>query len=746
MRITSNTNFRITVVLLIATIILIAFFSVGLARLKGQTGSTQDSWIEYSERSEALLGSISTLDRALGYGGFIHQFKNYVLRREESYRVRCHANLASARSALSDLALMIDEPDIAEHVGIIRTTVEQYADKLALVEKTPTGRGPQIIDELVRVDDDPALKSLAALSDYSIELLAAQKRASEQAAAETQTLLDLGYVIAFVMAAGGVIIIAFARTVEVDGAAKLVSAQQVDALFEDSPDGLLIVNGAGQIERVNSATVSLFGYDDANDMIGRSVDTLVPHDHAHMHRDRRAGYLRAPEPRKMQSEAGLRGLRKDGKTIPLDIALNQLPTLNETVTLVSCRDTTEAERSKHRLELALQTAKDLGEAKTRFLATMSHELRTPLNAVIGFSSMLQDSSKSLSKSAREHVGYIHSSGQHLLAMVNDILDFAKSTDGDLRIESHPISVHTLSRDVQGIFSPEAEAKNLKLDFKIADDVPTSVRGDETRIRQVLINLVSNAIKFTKIGSVTVDIFVAPVADEEDGFTLHLKVTDTGIGISADQQKNIFSPFTQADDSITRKFGGTGLGLAITRRLTRLMDGDITLDSEQGKGSCFEATLRVLRHTSAFEDDVEPMFDETDYTDGFTGKHILVVDDVALNAQLVKSVLEPKGVQVTWFDNGSEAIEFLADSAVDGVLMDLRMPKMNGAEATQIWRRKEPELSAYRVPIYAWSADVLDDLFKDKDLWDGALAKPTIPDDLLSLIRKCPRRPTQHAAQ
>ncbi|WP_445003256.1 PAS domain S-box protein [Halomonas mongoliensis] len=346
------------------------------------------------------------------------------------------------------------------------------------------------------------------------------------------------------------------------------------------------------------------------------------------------------------------------------------------------------------LKQAQRRAEDASRAKGQFLANMSHEIRTPLNAIIGFGDLLLKSP--LSADQQDWADNIKTASHLLLSIVNDILDFSKIEAGKLALESRPFSPHELIAQQAALFGPAIREKGLYFRVSEEGDTPTALLGDPLRLGQVLTNLLSNAIKFTQQGMVGLQVCVE--AEETQRCRLTFRITDSGIGISAAQQKRLFDPFTQADNSTSRRFGGTGLGLAISRRLVELMDGELAVNSAPGRGSCFSFSLTLPISVESGD----PTSPSTPLdTRRLMGKRVLLAEDNPVNQALTRRLLEDLGLEVIMADNGREALEQLQSTRVDLVLMDLQMPELDGFEAARRIRQANTAL-----PIVALSAAVL----------------------------------------
>lgn len=376
-------------------------------------------------------------------------------------------------------------------------------------------------------------------------------------------------------------------------------------------------------------------------------------------------------------------------------------------------------------ERLARKADEANQAKSIFLANMSHEIRTPMNAVMGYTELL--SAAVTDKKQKAYLSSIRAGSRALLTLINDILDLSKVEAGKLHIEYRPILLSPLFEELRKIFSAKIESKQLAFSIELSETVPSAVLLDETRIRQVLFNLVGNAIKFTHDGAISVRANAIPSA-ETGNVDLVISVEDTGIGIPDDQQERIFRAFEQQEGQSTRDYGGTGLGLAISKKLVEMMGGELSLNSQVGEGSCFKVSLFNVEVVNASELPDAGLPDISQYR--FKPAKILVADDVALNRELVKDLLEDTHFVVKEAGNGQQAISIAERWKPDLILMDIRMPVMDGYEATSTMKQQE---NTQHIPIVALTASVMSkDEHKIQDAgFDGYLKKPISQSELFA---------------
>ncbi len=405
-----------------------------------------------------------------------------------------------------------------------------------------------------------------------------------------------------------------------------------------------------------------------------------------------------------------------------DFDVDQLSVLGENIWSIIRRKKAEDE-----LIVAKEIAENANKAKSVFLANISHEIRTPLNAVIGFSELLK---KQLSNPIQKnYIESIQSSGNTLLDIINDILDLSKIEAGKMNVRPRPMNLDILLNELKTLFLLKTEHKNLKLVFEIPK-INFQLNIDELRLRQILINLIDNAIKFTNEGFVKVTVHLKQLKTKINKCDLEFKIEDTGIGITENSLESIFESFRQQDEQDIKKYGGTGLGLAISKRLAEMMNGSISVQSELNKGSTF---ILKLTNIGLLKKSNFLLQKDRDSKVKFKKSTILLVDDLIINRELVKGILKGSDVKIIEAENGKTAINLAKEETPDLIIMDIRMPVMNGYEATKILK-KDPDLS--NVPIIALTASLsVDRNPEEKAMFDGFLKKPVTVKQVIRELQK-----------
>ncbi len=402
--------------------------------------------------------------------------------------------------------------------------------------------------------------------------------------------------------------------------------------------------------------------------------------------------------------------------------------------LISLDDITELEEKEQELRLARDAAEQANHAKTSFLSNMSHEIRTPMTAILGFTDVLKRSNGQSDQNWLKHLDTISSSGQHLLELINDILDLSKVESGALEVEQIECKPHVVAYDVVQVLGVRAQEKAISLDIEIPEPLPEVIMSDSSRLRQIITNLVGNAIKFTEEGGVKIVLRAEHVETEHPVFAID--VTDSGIGMNEEQLNSIFKPFVQADSSITRRFGGTGLGLAISKKLAGALGGDITVASEMNVGTTFTARVAIgslegvelLSPETLYERMAEFSSNIENVVWEFPPSNILVIDDAAENRELITLVLTDLGLQSETAENGAIGVQMAGEKHYDVILSDIQMPVMDGYETAKTLRENGLEQ-----PIIALTANAMKG-YEERILNSGFSHYMTKPIDIDALTR------------
>ena len=498
----------------------------------------------------------------------------------------------------------------------------------------------------------------------------------------------------------------------------------LDAIIENEPEGVQVVDQAGRILRTNRAGLEMLEIESLQEVDGRGLSQFVDAEHRAQFDALVEAACGGTAGQLTYKIHGARGRSRwvETHSVPLpDLTSDGYSILAVThdITLRM-----EAERS---MTMAREHAEALSEAKGNFLANMSHEIRTPMNGILGMARLLADTK--LTEEQNELLDTIRSSGDHLLNIINDILDFSKIEAGKIDLFMEPVSVRLLCRHVEQLVAPKAREKGVSYSTSVAKELPEYLLTDRTRLVQILMNFVSNAVKFTpENGAVTVSVETLPEGGSDH--RVRFTVSDTGIGIAEDKQAAILEPFSQADASTTRNFGGTGLGLHISKALIEMLGGRLDLRSTLGEGSVFSFDLRI-KETQALEES-ESNAADFDLVRDPISRSILVAEDNSVNQKLVSILLSKLGHRVTLANNGSEALKMAEEEHFDLVLMDMQMPVMGGEEAFNHLRNNTATSS---IPVVALTANAMEEHRRHyQELgMNGYLSKPLNPKELTRII-------------
>ena len=521
------------------------------------------------------------------------------------------------------------------------------------------------------------------------------------------------------------------------------SEQRVNSIVDNIVDAVITINQDGVIESWNRAATKIFGYK-IEEVLGRHVEMLWSESQRRTFRSIAGHYA--------HGEFGLAGMtqeliarRKDGTDFPIDLAVSTMRIGAKSYYTGIVRDITERIRDAAELKNAKETAEAASRAKTQFLANMSHEIRTPLGVIAGFTDLALGAR---SDQERVHaIATVQRNAQHLAALVDDLLDLTKAEAGRLRFVKCDVDLTQVLDGVRDALADTAKAKGLKLTVESDGPVPNAFVSDPQRLQQILSNVVGNAVKFTERGSVALVIRARPEQTHSGHSTLEFVVTDSGPGIAAEMQERLFTPFSQADPSYSRKFGGTGLGLALSRMLAQSLGGDVLLlRSAPGKGSAFSCTIEIEPTKSAIPIRIERQVldngvhianvvqDPSKARDRtrLSGVRVLLVEDSADNRLMVSRFLKNAGAVVETAVDGNDGVQKAISLQPDIVVMDIQMPSKDGYAATSDLREK-----GFAKPIIALTAHAIRDE-KQRGLRNGFndyLTKPVNKGDLVETIRR-----------
>lgn len=498
---------------------------------------------------------------------------------------------------------------------------------------------------------------------------------------------------------------------------------RVQAILDTAVDAIITIDGQGKVQEFNKSAERLFGYQ-AIEVVGHNVKMLMPEPYHSEHDGYLSNYRETQRANIIGIGREVVARRKDGSTLPVRLAVGKVAQkkADDLLFVGMLSDISERHALERSLREAAERAEQAAQAKSNFLANMSHEIRTPMNAIIGFTDLLLHTE--LTPTQREHLQTIKNSSRSLLSLINDVLDTTKIEQGYLELENNVFSMPALIQQILATLNLSAQSKGLHLHTDYPESTPKFFIGDSLRIAQILTNLIGNAIKFTERGTVSIKLNYA-------NGNVRIQVKDTGIGMTPEQVSSIFEPFTQADSSISRRFGGSGLGTTISRQLAETMGGTIEVETELGQGSNFCVTLPLR-----VADQPVPQ-KQAEQAVQLPKLKLLIADDVEQNLQLLRLILEREGHEVFSASNGQEVIELYQSDSFDLVLMDLHMPIIDGLQACATIRSNEQQHNLKRTPIIALTASVME---RDRDEarqagMDGFAVKPLDVPNLFAEMRR-----------
>ncbi|MBF0449046.1 MAG: response regulator [Magnetococcales bacterium] len=680
---------------------------------------------------------------ALGYGGMIHNFKNYILRNNADNHKTFKESIDSIQEFISIYLSLGITPGEKVALEDIENTILKYQKMIDVAESLiAEGTTPEHIDIAVNVNDSKALRGLGILDREVAHQLSKADQSVSDSLLEVERIVTISnWVSIFLVSMLGIFLTWLSHSLIIRPIQKLTSvmeklsqnrletaipnfsdnneigkmaravhffknnllqrkvieetlAQEAEknlstarylqqsesktrAILETIFDGLITINQLGVIKTFNPAAEAMFGYS-AAEIIGENVKRLMPEPYHSNHDTYLRHYMLGGPAKVIGIGREVIGRHKNGSVFPMELSVTEMESSEERMFVGITKNIAERKASERALVEAKNTADAANRSKSNFLANMSHEIRTPMNAIIGMSHLALRTD--MSPKQKDYLTKIQSSAHSLLGIINDILDFSKIEAGKLTIESTEFRLDTVLSNVANLIGVKAEEKGLELIFDRPKTVPNALIGDPTRLGQILINLISNSIKFTERGEICITMECRQ--NKADRIKLGFTVRDTGIGMTPEQCSKLFQSFTQADSSTTRKYGGTGLGLSISKQLVELMEGNIGVESEAGTGSVFSFTIWLgvqseqQKVQSILSSDMKDM-------------RVLVVDDHDQSCQILSEILESFGLKAIQTNSGKAALTILdqekrQDSAppIKLVFLDWKMPDMTGVETAQ----------------------------------------------------------------
>jgi PAS domain S-box-containing protein len=707
----------------LALALIAALTLVGLSQL-AENNTRLETIVQQNNVKTRLANQMRDIlrDRAISMLSIVVMSEPFDKDREMMNFYAYGSAYQQVRQQLRDLARTAEEKQLLAQIDSITRS-----NQPVMVRVVDLGMGGYtfLAFEVLQQEALPMQRELVKQLD---ELIRLQREQTAQAARGAKTeytrvrnLMILLGLLAIVSA--GLVAWAVVRRTARLGAESERERTKFRTLFETNTDGIVILDPRGFTD-CNAATLEMFHFAQREDFLGRRPEDLGT--------ELQAGGLSARQLAESHIHQAMENghaffawnaRRPDGSQFPAEIALHAMTLDGQTVIQAIMRDVSPQKEAEAALKAARDTAISAAEMKSQFVANVSHEIRTPMNGILGMTRLLLGSP--LDARQQDYANAISRSAEALMRMLNDLLDFSKIEAGHLHIERIDFDLNALLNDIIELYQPRTEAKGLGLRLDFPAELQGWVTGDPYRIRQILLNLTDNAIKFTHQGEVCLS--VSRCADER----LRLTISDTGIGMSEEVQARVFQAFAQGDGSISRRFGGTGLGLAICKQLATLMDGRLWLESRPGQGSRFhlELPLPCAQAQAASSDHGSRV--------RYPGARVLVAEDNSVNQKLVSYMLEELGIETLLADNGKAAWQMLAREKVDLVLMDCQMPEWDGLTATRAIREREASQALPRLPVIALTANVMSGYAETcrQAGMDDYLTKPLREDDLADALQR-----------
>jgi PAS domain S-box-containing protein len=501
----------------------------------------------------------------------------------------------------------------------------------------------------------------------------------------------------------------------------------LSSVISSALDAIVIINHEGAIIQWNQSATDIFGYVEDEVRGAMFTETIIPVSYRQEYTAGLERFLTHGTSPMLNKRVELTGIRKNGVEFPMELTVTAIQHEDEYYFNSFIRDISPRKRREKELVRMKEKAEQAAKAKSQFLSIMSHELRTPLNAVIGITHLLLQNQPR--EDQQEDLRTLQFSGESLLQIINDILDFNKLDSGKIEISAIDFNLRELVQSLYQSFSYKAKEKNVVFDIEYDEQMPFMVKGDNFRLSQVLNNLISNAIKFTRQGRVTLKVQMEK--NEDSSFITRFSVVDTGIGIAEDKKDKIFEQFTQASSDTTRLYGGTGLGLSISAKLVELMGSVIKVDSALGQGSSFYFSL-VLHKTTKTETSTPAQKPFIRDPKSLKDKMILLAEDNPFNANIARRFIEGWGARMDLVLDGQQALEFALRKKYDLILMDVQMPVLDGFSCSKAIRKHLPD-----IPIIIVTASPKNEIMEKiiSSGINGFVSKPFKPNELQSKMQQ-----------
>ena len=730
-QVTQITRIIVATMLIAAlTTAILSYLSYGLMR------GAEDKYQKNSAYYQRNIIHVFALQRQDAVYGLSNAYSAYLLKRDTADIDAFYAILKDTRTLLSMLESDATRSEDTADYATITSFVDDYEAKFKILENVPPSKPltPAFLTKHT-INNESLNATIERLEIRWQKRIATKSKNMRESLSSARLFLEAQIVVVPILLLLFLIIAFFVRAAARAFTALSDSRARYRALIDISGDPIISVNESLLVITFNKGAEQTFGHK-AEDVLGQHLNMLIPHRYRERHDVLMSKFITSPgKTISMGDWRRVTGLRSNGSEFPFMSSISKIDDGQRIVMTLMMRDMSQVQAREAELEESYEKALAANQAKSMFLAMISHELRTPMNAITGFCNLLQRSE--LPEKETEYVGYIDSASQNLLHIINDILDHVKLETGNMELLEVDMSPKEVAESVYHMLQPLAQQKEIGLELEMDSSIPDTLTGDRGRLRQILTNLMGNAIKFTDQGQVNITVTNEDVSDGR--IWVRFRIKDTGIGIPANQVDTIFESFFQVSDPMQFRSGGTGLGLTISRNFVQLMGGTINVDSKVDEGSTFDVLIPFTLNGSheQSDDPAHPTSAVSDKTHNNTNRslNILLAEDNLLNQKLFSTVIESLGHVATIVDNGEDAVTAVQDGAFDMILMDISMPKMDGVEATNIIRSMKGDVA--QTPIIALTAhtNLNDPKFIEDAGFDELITKPASDETLQKAIER-----------